>query len=162
LALAGTLVIPTHHLDVDLAATAMVAAAGWLLEALVGHAHKVVPFMAWSLLRSAGARTEPAGKRPVFTDLYGRGWAATAYGTVTGEIRALCGGLVASCALGTAAGGALLAANGAMAAANLSLRPLHPRRACTREDRTTSPTSASAAARAHVHESIERVDYRMG
>ena len=130
LALAGALLLPHHyHLGVALVTAAMVASGGWLLEALVGHAHKVVPFIVWSLLRSQGARNGPSGKPLMFADLYHHGWAGTTYGTVTTGIAALCAGLGASWTPAIAAGGVFLAATGALAAANLSARPLHLRTA---------------------------------
>jgi hypothetical protein len=126
LALAGALLLPHHYrLGVALVSAAMVASGGWLLEALVGHAHKVVPFVVWSLLRSAGARSGPSGKPLMFADLYHHGWAGATYGTVTTGIAALCAGLGALWTPAIAAGGALLAATGVLAAANLSARPLH-------------------------------------
>ena len=126
LALAGTLVMAHHHHEgVALVAAAMVAAGGWLLEALVGHAHKVVPFIVWSLLRSQGASKGPSGRPLMFADLYHHGWASVTYATVTTGIAVLCAGLGASAAPAIAAGGVLLAATGVVAAANLSARPLH-------------------------------------
>jgi len=126
LALAGALMLPHHdRLGVALVSAAMVASGGWLLEALVGHAHKVVPFIVWSLLRSAGARNGPSGKPLMFADLYHHGWAGATYGTVTTGIGVLCVGLGASWAPAIAAGGVLLAATGVLAAANLTARPLH-------------------------------------
>jgi len=125
LALAGTLVLSHHYrLGVALVAAAMVASGGWLLEALVGHAHKVVPFIVWSLLRSEGARNGPSGKPLMFADLYHHAWAAATYGTVTAGIGALCVGLGAVWTPAIAAGGVLLAATGVLAAANLTVRPL--------------------------------------
>ena len=126
LALAGTLLLPQHYrLGVALVSAAMVASGGWLLEALVGHAHKVVPFIVWSLLRSEGTRNGPTGKPLMFADLYHHGWAGTTYGTVTTGIAALCAGLGTSWTPAIALGGALLAVTGILAAANLSARPLH-------------------------------------
>ena len=126
LALAGALLLPHHYrLGVALVAAAMVASGGWLLEALVGHAHKVVPFIVWSLLRSHGASSGPSGRPLMFADLYHHGWATATYATVTTGIGALCAGLGASWTPAIAAGGVLLAATGVLAAANLSARPLH-------------------------------------
>ncbi len=128
LALAGALLLPHHYrLGVALVAAAVAAGGGWLLEALVGHAHKVVPFIVWSLLRSQGTPSGPSGKPLMFADLYHHGWAAATYGTVTAGIAALCAGLGASWPPAIAAGGVLLAATGVIAAANLSARPLHLR-----------------------------------
>ncbi len=146
LALAGSLLLPHHYrLGVALVAAAMVAAGGWLLEALVGHAHKVVPFIVWSLLRSEGARSGPSGKPLLFADLYHHGWATATYGTVTAGIAGLCAGLGASWAPAIAAGGVLLVATGAMVAANLSVRPLHLLTAA----RTGHPRPAVAAIQRH-------------
>lgn len=125
LGLAGALVISHHHAEgVALAAAATAACGGWLLEALVGHAHKVVPFVVWSLLRSSGASTGHSGKPLMFADLYHHGWAAAAYGTVTAGMVGLCVGLGASAPAATAAGGGLLVATGLVLAVNLSTRPL--------------------------------------
>ena len=149
LALAGALVLPHHHrLGTGLAAAAMVAAGGWLLEALVGHVHKVVPFVLWSLLRSAGARTGPSGKPLMFADLYHHGWAAATYGTVTAGIGALCGGLGAASVPATAAGGVLLAATGVLAAVNLSVRPLRLRSRARIEAASQFADVSAAALRA--------------
>jgi hypothetical protein len=125
LALAGVLVISQQYrFGEALIGAAMVACGGWLLEALVGHAHKVVPFIVWSLLRSEGARNGPSGKPLMFADLYHHGWAGATYGTVTAGIAMLCTGLGASWAPAIAAGGVLLAATGIVAAGNLSARPV--------------------------------------
>ena len=126
LALAGALVMAHHyHEGLALVAASMVAGGGWLLEALVGHSHKVVPFIVWSLLRSEGTPSGPSGGPLMFADLYHHGWAAVTYASVTAGIGALCTGFATSFAPAVAAGGVLLAATGVVAAANLSLRPLH-------------------------------------
>ena len=144
LALAGALLLPHHYrLGVALVSATMVASGGWLLEALVGHAHKVVPFIVWSLLRSEGARNAPSGKPLMFADLYRHGWAGATYGTATTGIAALCAGLGASWPPAIATGGALLAATGALAAANLSARPLH----LLTSVRANTDLSAAAASR---------------
>ena len=124
LALAAVLEVPHHyHAGVALTAAAAAAFGGWLLEALVGHAHKVVPFIVWSVLRARGVTKGPAGRPLMFADLYGHTWSAVAYGTVTTGIAALCAGLGASFPAATAAGGALLGATGLVVAANLSVVP---------------------------------------
>ncbi|MHB1536642.1 MAG: hypothetical protein ACYC1D_18930 [Acidimicrobiales bacterium] len=126
LGLAGTLVLPySYGLGVALVAAAMAAFGGWLLEALVGHAHKVVPFIVWSALRARGIATGPLGKPLMFADLYDHGWAAVTYVTTTGGIAALCVGLGASLPAVTAAAGMLFVVTGVMVAVNLSIRPMH-------------------------------------
>lgn len=125
LALAAALVLPHHYPEgVALTAAATAACGGWLLVALVGHAHKVVPFIVWSVLRARGGGLGPTGKSLLFADLYDHRWAGVSYGTVTGGMAALCAGLAASFPALTAVGGALLVATGVVVAANLSVRPL--------------------------------------
>ena len=64
LALAAAVVMPRdHHAGMALAAAAVTASAGWLLAALTGHAHKVVPFILWSVLRGRGIATGPSAGR---------------------------------------------------------------------------------------------------
>jgi len=126
LALAGTLILPHRYdLGVALVAASMAAFGGWLLEALVGHAHKVVPFIVWSALRARGVATAPSGKPLMFADLYDHGWAAVSYTTTTAGVAALCVGLGASLPAATAAAGLLFIVTGIMVAANLSIRPVH-------------------------------------
>ncbi len=125
LALASVLVLPHRYaLGVALVAAAMAAFGGWLLEALVGHAHKVVPFIVWSALRSRGIATGPSGKNLMFADLYDHSWAAATYATTTTGIAALSVGLGASLPAATAAAGLLLVVTGIIVAANLSVRPV--------------------------------------
>jgi hypothetical protein len=126
LALAGALVLPHRYgAGVALVAAAMAAFGGWLLEALVGHAHKVVPFIVWSALRARGVATGPSGKPLMFADLYDHRWAAATYGTTTAGVAALCVGLGASLPAATGAAGLLFIVTGVMVAANLSVRAVH-------------------------------------
>ncbi len=125
LGLAAGLELPhRYHLGVALSAGALAAVAGWLLEALVGHAHKVVPFIAWSALRARGVATGSSGKPLLFADLYDHTWARITYVLVTAGILALCVGLSASRPVVTAVAGVLLALTGIVVALNLSLRPV--------------------------------------
>ena len=124
LAMAAWVVLPGHHrTGTALAAAAVAAFGGWLLEALAGHAYKVVPFIGWSALRSRGVDKSPAGRQLMFADLYDHTWAGASYVLVTGGVGALCGGLGAGLPAAVAAGGALLAAAGLVEAANLAARP---------------------------------------
>jgi len=124
LALAAALVMPrAHHAGMALAAAAVTAFAGWLLETLVGHAHKVVPFIMWSVLRGRGVATGPSGRPLGFGDLYDHRVAAGSYALITAGITAACAGLAATQPAALAAGGGLLAAAGIAVAANLSITP---------------------------------------
>ena len=112
-----------HHEGVALVAASVAALGGWLLEALVGHAHKIVPLIAWSALRSRGIDKDHAGKTFLAGDLYDRRWAMFTYGLATSGIAALCAGLAASLSAGIAVGGVLLVLTGIAMAGNLSALP---------------------------------------
>ncbi len=126
LGLAGALVLPHRHsTGMALTAAAVAAFGGWLLETLVGHAHKVVPFIGWSALRARGIATNRAGKPLMFADLYGHTWAALSFGLLTAGAASLCTGVAARLPAATATGGMLFAATGVVVAANLAATPLH-------------------------------------
>lgn len=125
LALAASLVMPVdHHEGVALAAAAVTAFAGWLLEAITGHAHKVVPFVLWSALRGRGISTGPGGGPLGFADLYDHRLAAASHALVTGGIAAVAAGFGATQPCVMAAGGGLLAAAGLATAGNLAVTPV--------------------------------------
>ena len=102
----------------------MAACAGWLLEALAGHAHKVVPFIMWSVLRGRGIATSPSGRPLGFADLYDHRLAAVSYALVTVGITAVAAGFGAAQPAALAVGGGLLAAAGLAVAGNLSVTPV--------------------------------------
>ncbi|MHB8430797.1 MAG: hypothetical protein ACYDDZ_09755 [Acidimicrobiales bacterium] len=125
LAIAAELTIGRHHhVGVALLAAAVTAFAGWLLMALVGHVHKIVPFILWSALRGRGISKKADGTSLMFADLYGHRWAGISYGLVTAGITATCLGFAASISIAIAIGGGLFAATGLCAAVNLSLTPI--------------------------------------
>jgi hypothetical protein len=124
LSLAGALVIPHDYVfGMAFVAAALVAFGGWLLTALVGHAHKVVPFIVWSALRGRGVNKRRDGKPLLFADLYDHRWAGFTYGLVTAGITGLCIGFAASLPAVIAVGGGALVATGIIVAANLSVIP---------------------------------------
>lgn len=125
LALAAALVMPRdHHAGMGLAAAAVTAFGGWLLEALTGHAYKVAPFILWSVLRGRGVATGPSGRPLGFGDLYDHRAGAGSYALVTAGIAAVCTGFGATLPAALAVGGGVLAAAGFAAAANLSIAPV--------------------------------------
>jgi len=128
LALAGVVVMSgSYHAGVMLVASAVVALAGWILEALVGHAHKVVPFIVWSALRSRGVDKNREGKPLMFADLYRHEWAGITYALVSAGLAALCIGFGASLAWALVLGGVLLSLTGIVLVVNLSVIPLRMR-----------------------------------
>jgi len=125
LALAADLTLGRHHhAGVALAAAAVTSFVGWLLVALVGYAHKVVPFIVWSALRGRGIKKKTDGTPLMFADLYDHRWAGIVYGLVTAGIAAVCVGFATSTSVAIAIGGVLLAVTGLCVAVNLSLRPI--------------------------------------
>jgi uncharacterized protein (DUF983 family) len=125
LALAAQLTLDHHHhLGIALVAASIVAISGWLLMALVGHAHKVVPFILWSALRGRGVKEKADGTQLMFADLFNHRWSAIVYGLVTTGVGAVCLGFAASISVAIAIGGALFIATGLSVTANLSLATL--------------------------------------
>ncbi len=110
-----------HHLGTALVAASVAATSGWLLVALVGHAHKVVPFILWSALRGRGIKDKADGTQLMFADLFDHRWSAIVYALVTTGVGAVCLGFAASIAIAIAIGGALFIATGVSVAVNLSL-----------------------------------------
>jgi hypothetical protein len=56
---------------------------GWILLAVVGHAHKVVPFISWTALRGRGCTTNRDGGPLMFADLFNRPLARFSYVAAT-------------------------------------------------------------------------------
>lgn len=121
LALAAELAAPRRT---ALAAAAVVAFAGWLLEALAGHALKVVPLISWPALRNRPAPVLPPGGGPGGPGLYVHSLAAVVFGLLTAGVAGVCTGFALSLATLIAIGGGLLAAAGVAGAVSLSARPL--------------------------------------
>ncbi|MBO0748011.1 MAG: hypothetical protein J2O47_06665, partial [Acidimicrobiaceae bacterium] len=124
-------VVPASPLGRERLVGADVAAiAGWLLTALVGHAHKVVPFIAWTALRAAGVDTRNGDGRPLlFADLYNHTVAWITFALTELGIAAVGIGLLANLSVAVAVGGAAWVVTGLIAAANLTTRALHLRTA---------------------------------
>lgn len=121
-----------------LSAGEIVALAGWLGLAVVGHAHKIVPFVGYTALRARGIDRDPVGGGPLLFGHLFHQWAARAAlaGTAGGFATLLAGMLAASPPL-LRLGGVLLAATGATATANLAAGPVRVRRAASRPAPTT-------------------------
>ena len=104
-----------------------------LLVTLVGHLHKVVPFIAWSALRARGVRVGREGRPLRFADLYDHTAAGAAYGLVVGGVVAVVAGLASRTPVVTEVGGWLLVATGVTVAVNLASAPLRLLRRATLE-----------------------------
>lgn len=99
------------------------AVAMWVTLAVIGHSHKIVPFITWTTLRKRGISKKPNGKPVLFGDLFSRSLARTSFGiSLTAGVSLVSGILGAKPVLITL-GGLLLAACGVVTAANLALWP---------------------------------------
>jgi hypothetical protein len=118
-----------------LVAAEVAALAAWLGLAVVGHAHKIVPFIAYTALRARGVTTGSSGRPLLFGDLFHHGTARlTLIASVAGFV-ATAAGILAESPGTVAGGGAALAVAGALATVNLTTGP----RRATRTHDTTAP-----------------------
>ncbi len=108
----------------------VLALAFWLGLAIIGHAHKIVPFIAWSSLRSSGVTTGPDGTPLLFAHLFHHPTARLTFFTATSGMAITLAGAATSTALFVRVGGACLAATGVLTLVNLGLGP---RRAVARQ-----------------------------
>lgn len=110
--------------------TAEVAAlAAWLGLAVVGHAHKIVPFIAYTALRARGITTGPTGRPLLFGDLLHHGAARFTFVAAAGGFGATVTGILVASPGTVGAGGAAVALAGAVVTANLAISPRRAARA---------------------------------
>jgi hypothetical protein len=100
------------------------ALVGWLGLAILGHAHKIVPFIAWSVLRSRGVTTGVDGRPLLFAHLFHHPTARLTFVAAATGVAAALIGIATATAPFARAGGVLLAASGLLATANLAYGPL--------------------------------------
>jgi len=121
------------------------ALVSWLGLAVIGHAHKIVPFVAWSSLKSRGVSTGPGGGPLLFADLFHHPTARATYGAATAGVAAVLSGAATGNGAVLRIAGILLAAAGVLAVANLGLGPLRvvrPHSPDPTQVTTTNPGSA--------------------
>lgn len=106
-----------------LVAAEVAALLAWLGLAVVGHAHKIVPFIGYTVLRARGVTTAPGGRPLLFGDLFHHGAARATLATATTGFAAAVTGVAAASPAAVAAGGVALSATGLLATANLALGP---------------------------------------
>jgi len=66
----GGLADVTPVVRMRIVAAEVAALLGWVSLAVVGHAHKIVPFISYTAIRARGVRTNRAGGPLLFADLY--------------------------------------------------------------------------------------------
>jgi hypothetical protein len=108
-------------------AAAVAALIGWLGLAIIGHAHKIVPFIAYQALRAQGVANGPTGRPLLFADLFNvtAGWAALVASSL--GFAGLTVGLATATAPVIVFGGVSLVVAGVVALVNLGLGPRRAR-----------------------------------
>jgi hypothetical protein len=94
LGVVGALGKMTTDLRTRLVSAEIAALFGWILLAVIGHAHKVVPFIAWTALRARGCTTSPDGSPLLFAHLVDPTLARCTYVAATGAVVLLVLGMV--------------------------------------------------------------------
>jgi hypothetical protein len=120
-----------------LVAAEVASLAAWLGLAVVGHAHKIVPFIGYTALRARGVTTGPTGRPLLFGDLFDHRAARVTLAAVAGGFVAITTGILAESPGVVSAGGVAVAVAGALATANLAAGP----RRAIRTHRTISGRS---------------------
>jgi hypothetical protein len=106
-----------------LVAAEIAALAAWLGLAVIGHAHKIVPFIGYTALRARGVTTGPTGRPLLFGDLFHHGVARATLAAAGTGFAAIVGGTVIASAPTVAVGGGAIAVAGALVTANLASGP---------------------------------------
>ncbi len=107
-----------------LTAAEVVALILWLALAVLGHSHKIVPFISWNRLRDRGIRTGRDGKPLLFAHLVDKRASQVTFGLALLGAAAALGGVLGSTTVIVRGAGALLALAGLVAIANLVSGPL--------------------------------------
>jgi hypothetical protein len=124
-----------------LVAGEVAALVAWLGLAVVGHAHKIVPFISYTALRSRGVTTGLTGQPLLFGDLFHHGVARATLATATAGFAAAVMGVLAASPAVLAGGGVLVSCTGGLATVNLAVGP---RRAARAHRTATSAVPAGA------------------
>jgi hypothetical protein len=138
--------------DVDSAVRARLVSAevlclmAWLTLAIVGHAHKIVPFITYSAMRARGVTRGPSGKPLLFGDLFSAAWARVALVTASAGFAAAVAGLAAATPTAVTVGGFGVAATGLVATLNLGLGPRRVTRSVTDTPATAAGVTTGAPA----------------
>ena len=106
-----------------LVAAEVAALFAWVALAIVGHAHKIVPFISWGLIRNLGISHKADGKPVLFADLYDDWLARATFASGAAGGVLIVGGLLSGTASAIAAGALSYSVCGAIALGNLGLGP---------------------------------------
>jgi len=106
----------------------VVALTGWLALAIVGHAHKIVPFIAYTTLRARGIASTAEGRPLLFADLFDHRLARLTYACATIAFPTVIVGVLVASPTTVAWGAVAIAVTGAVATYNLASGPHRVRR----------------------------------
>lgn len=120
--LAATLDISTAT-RTHLVSAEVMALTAWLGLAIIGHVHKIIPFIGYQLLRSRSIATGPTGRPLLFSDLYSRRPAIAALTLGSAGSSAIIVGLLAARGVAVMTGALLLAVTAIVTALNLLAGP---------------------------------------
>lgn len=141
-----TAVLPVTPVErTRLVGAEVMALTAWLGLAVVGHVHKIVPFIGYQVLRAEGITTGPSGRPLMFADLAdarAARWALACAGS--GSASMIVGLLTAHDGV-LAVGAFALAASGVVTTANLVAGPRRVRRHAAAASRPASPTPSLGA-----------------
>lgn len=110
--------VRTHLVTAEVAAL-----VAWLGLAVIGHSHKIVPFITFGRMRERGVRTNRSGGPLLFGDLFDHKVAVATLVVGATGFGLLVGGLAAGASVLVAVGGTSVGVAGIAAAFNLGLGP---------------------------------------
>ena len=122
--LVATIAPVSPELRERLVAVEVGSVAMWILLAVLGHVHKIVPFIVWGQLRKRGITKTPEGKPLLFAHLFNLPLAKVTLVAATTAAICLLTGLARQSATPAKAAGILFALVGIMAMVNLVSGPL--------------------------------------
>ena len=123
-----------------LVAAEVAALIAWLALAVIGHAHKIVPFIAYSSLRARGISKSASGRPLMFGDLFHHGTARVTLVVAGTGFALVVVGILAASSTTVVIGGLATATTGVLVTANLGLGPGRAARAAAVAT-TTNPSS---------------------
>jgi hypothetical protein len=124
-----------------LTAAEVAALFGWIGLAVIGHAHKVVPFISWSALRASGHTHAPDGGPLLFTHLFDHHAARATFAVASAAAVLLVTGVLLASSATVIAAGCAFTAVGVLVLVNLGLGP---RRLIRRVDAAPEPAGPAA------------------
>jgi hypothetical protein len=107
----------------DLVAAEVAALFGWIALAIIGHAHKIVPFVTWRRLRERGVERHPNGTPLLFAHLYNATAAQASFATAVIAVVSLVVGLATAIASLLIAAGSAFAVTAIVVTLNLAVTP---------------------------------------